>query len=970
MIDPTAETLDKTPSASGELHAGDGPATALRTGTRIDRYVVLSPLGAGAMGLVLAAYDPQLDRKVAIKLLKRRSDPESRGQSRLQREAQALARLDHRNVVTIHDVGVHNGQLFIAMEFVAGQTLREWMTAQPPRPWREILAVFLDAGRGLAAAHDAGLVHRDFKPDNVMIGDDGQARVMDFGLARVATSTAPLPEPNVPTTTEPPSGDTRPSPLLDKLTQTGALIGTPAYMAPEQFSGQSSDVRTDQFSFCVALYEALYGARPFPTTSLATYMSAVQAERLEAKPSNARIPARLYRVITRGLAKTPAERWPSMDALLAALADDPRRRWRRRATAGLTLATLGVGVLGVVYSVQREQRACAAMDTHLQGIWDPPRRAAVRAAIDATGLSFAADTGTRLERGLDDYTQRWLAARVEACEATQRGEQSGDLLDLRMACLDERLEHVKATVHVFTEADTRVVEAAAKAIADLPRIERCTNFEALTAELPPPEDPVIAARVAELNHQIIEARALSRTGKYADGLAQILTVTHQAAQLEHPPLEVRASLLEGQLRRQTGDFEGAEAALEHAYSGALRSRLARESARASTKLMVLLGRHLVRHEDARRWSRHAEPLAQAEGSDEILAEYYNGLGLVAASEGLHVEARSHHEQALALREHVYGPDHPKIANALNNLGFVAKEQGQYSKARAHYERALAISQSSHGVDHPETAALLYNLGSVAKRAGDLDAAQRYHEQALSIRERALGLDHPDLAGSLNSLASVAKSKGDFATAHAYFERALSIFEATFGSEHPYVAGVLNNLGSTAKRLGDHRAAREYFQRALTLSERELGPEHPSVGQILYNLGNFASSIGDYRSACEYFQRALAIYDRSVGSTHPMIAYTATYLGYALLERGDTTAAMAYLERALALLDAGEFDPTLLADARFCLARALWEAPPAAGRDRARALDLAERAREAYLASTQSEALEQLGLLEAWLASRP
>ncbi|MBK8266506.1 MAG: serine/threonine protein kinase [Nannocystis sp.] len=328
----------------------EGAAPPVR-GHAIGRYLLISQLGAGAMGIVYAAYDPELDRKVALKLLKHHGGDVAASRKRLQREAQALGRLNHLNVVSVHDVGVHKDRLFVAMEYVAGQTLGSWMaaaqalptatgrrpSAEPERvlrarPWREVLDVFMQAGRGLAAAHDAGLVHRDFKPENVMLSADGRVRVMDFGLARgdVGEVTAGGAAGEVTTPG---------APVLSGLTQVGAIIGTPAYMSLEQFEARDVDARSDQFSFCVALYEALYGERPFAGDTIAALTEALRTEAIREAPRGTVVPSWVRAVVLRGLAHEPEARFGSMEALLDALAADPAARRRRLLLgAGLALA--------------------------------------------------------------------------------------------------------------------------------------------------------------------------------------------------------------------------------------------------------------------------------------------------------------------------------------------------------------------------------------------------------------------------------------------------------------------------------------------------------------------------------------------------------------------------------------------------------------------------------------------------------
>ncbi|MCB9541674.1 MAG: serine/threonine-protein kinase [bacterium] len=283
---------------------------------RLGRYALLDRVGAGAMGLVYAAYDDVLDRKVAIKLL-RDDGPKSEDRARIRREAKAMARLSHPNVAQIYEAGEYRDRLYLAMEYVPGESLDVWQSVEP-RPWEAILAMYLEVGRGLAAAHAAGVLHRDFKPHNVLIGDDGRPRVIDFGLAR------PVGEAEAPRA----DGDRLEDSLdgdfsLDvPVTRTGTVVGTPAYMSLEQFQGKPLDAASDQFAFCVALYEALYGAPPYPRDQLPHLLAALTRHAVQPPPPDTRVPAWLHHAIVRGLAPDPAHRWPSMPALLAELARD------------------------------------------------------------------------------------------------------------------------------------------------------------------------------------------------------------------------------------------------------------------------------------------------------------------------------------------------------------------------------------------------------------------------------------------------------------------------------------------------------------------------------------------------------------------------------------------------------------------------------------------------------------------------
>jgi tRNA A-37 threonylcarbamoyl transferase component Bud32 len=453
----------------------------------LDRFVLLEAIGRGAMGTVYAAYDRQLDRKVAIKLLHAHAlvDPDARAQ--LLREARALGKISHPHVVPVHEVGEVGERLYVVMEHVQGRTLRAWMRERT-RPWREVVEVFVQAGMGLSAAHAAGVVHRDFKPENVLIGDDARVRVVDFGLARAASRAQPQ--------TAPMPGNARSTATChEQSTGTGTVAGTPAYMAPEQWRGAALDGRTDQYGFCVALYEALHGERPFVAATTEALRELVLAGRMQPPPKRARVPARLRRVLLRGLSRAPEERWPSMDALLEALLrlSAPRRGW------WLALG-LGLGAVGVVVgqSLGASER-CEGARSQLEGIWDEPREAAVKAAILDTALPYAADTWERVDGLLDAYADAWATKHTEVCEATSvRREQSSEVMDLRMACLRSRRIALREAVSVLAEASASQaakVEKAVSLVSSLPGLERCDDVEALRAELPPPEEPEVAARV-------------------------------------------------------------------------------------------------------------------------------------------------------------------------------------------------------------------------------------------------------------------------------------------------------------------------------------------------------------------------------------------------------------------------------------------------------------------------------------------
>jgi len=346
MTQPTDPLREAAPAYDDPeaKRARAGVAAALfggitREPVRVGRYELLGRLGAGGMGVVHRAHDPELDRPVAVKLLRNEVSDDGKARARMLREARALAKLSHPNVITVYDVGTvegEDGQVFVAMELVAGKDLRRWLadrrTSGEGGAWLEVLERFLAAGRGLEAAHDAGLIHRDFKPENVLVGDDGRVRVLDFGLARV---TPRLSVASGPSAADPMAGqaatgdldgvtgDVARLPTVESrrsvdgsLTETGAVLGTPLYMAPELYAGQPADAASDQFAFCASLWEGIYGRRPFGADTLVRHVEAVKAGEVVDPPADSPVPIELHRIVLRGLDPDPRKRHPDMHALL------------------------------------------------------------------------------------------------------------------------------------------------------------------------------------------------------------------------------------------------------------------------------------------------------------------------------------------------------------------------------------------------------------------------------------------------------------------------------------------------------------------------------------------------------------------------------------------------------------------------------------------------------------------------------
>ncbi len=911
MATPTG---DPAAMATDYAEAGPAPApgqlprpTVPERGDTLGRFVVLDRLGEGGFGVVLAAYDPDLDRKVALKLIQPqlfRFVGADDARQRLLREARALARLSHPNVVAVHEIGTLDDAVFIAMEFVPGRTLRAWLRTSPPR--ERVLEVFAAAGRGLAAAHRAGIVHRDFKPDNVMIAPDERVRVLDFGLARAAgeghvTRSSPsLPRPR----------DNSDS-LSAEITQAGAVLGTPAYMAPEQHRGQPANARSDQFAFCVALYEALYGVRPFPGDSVSAVADAVTRGQLSPPPAGSGVSPSIERALLRGLATDPAERHPSMEALLEHLERTPRRE----------------------------------AEDLLDGKWDDDLRRAVNEALAAVGA--AAIAAPVCER-LDAYATAWVQAYADAREAQDGG---GDgRAHARTAWLLARVDELAALAEVLAGADATIADHAREACERLPPLD----VEAGAAGEPePPRSAEQRARVARQRLRLGRARSLADTGKYEQALAEARAVLTQTEELDYPPASAEAMVAAGELAARAGDAATAESLLLDATLAADTCGHDVLRVRAMTQLVSVIGDALARPDDGARWARMAAAAARRTGDDPLAAGRIRlALARVWIRGGRYAQARDeagaaadaivaahgsgdHPEvaealtvlgealrelgdwpaaeaalaRALAVRERVLGHDHPHLAQSLSALGVLQAARGAYAEALVYHRRAVAVAEAALAPDHASLAGYLEYLGEAFALLGRHAEAIEPLERALAARERALGPDHPDIANALTQLGRTMRAMGRFDEARAAYQRALDVRVAALGDDHPEVAACENNLGMALMSLGDHAGAREHHARALAIREARLGPAHPTTANSLTNVGRACVALGRLDEAEEKLGRAVAIW----GPTgHHFLSYALHGLGKARQARGDTDGALDFYRRARAIREAalGADHPTV------------------------------------------------------------
>ncbi len=787
------EVSGTTIGAPGEPAVEEG---TFARGMAMGRYVVLGLIGRGGMGEVYAAYDRELDRKIALKLLHTNGEGAGhRARGRLLREAKAIARLSHPNVVVVYDGGTYEDRVFVAMEFIDGQTLAAWL-GERPRGRAEILTVFAAAARGLGAAHAAGLVHRDFKPHNVMVGGDGSVRVTDFGLARQIESGS---EAGSEGGSEPSSGErdattsgaaiARSGGSLSELTltRTGELLGTPLYMAPEQFAAGRTDAKTDQFSFCVALYGALHGAHPFRHETLKELMGDVCGGSVRPPPAKSNVPAWLRRVLLRGLSVDPAARWPSMDALLTALGRDPARA-RRRWSVGVAVAVFAcAGAFGLLRVGRRAEHMCQAGGARLVGAWEAggsgPRHDTVRGAFLGTGLPYATETWDRVAQVLDRYVAGWLAQYRDACEATHlRGEQSADVLDLRMACLGQKVTGIRALVDVLASADRDTVNSAVNAANALPPLEGCADVKLLRAPIEPPRDETTRRRIEDLRDRVAVTEALNNTGKHQRAMAEGQRLISEARALGYRPLLAEMLGRVGQVEAGPNGATFAPDAvrdLEESVWAALASRRDDVAAESAAVLTGMVGVRQARHVDGERWGQMADAILDrlGDGHDRLRAWVVQSRSGMREQANDLVGAIDLVRRARTLKGKVLPADSPDLASSLVSEAWMVHRQGDDKQALAINDRAQDVFTRAYGPNSSDLALILSNRGEYLVALGRLDEAAGAFRGALARWEAQLGSENPLLGHPLTGLGMAHLTAGRATEAIPPLERALRLRDA-------------------------------------------------------------------------------------------------------------------------------------------------------------------------------------------------
>ena len=887
-----------------------------RAGDQLGKYQLERLLGRGGMGEVWAARDPDLDRRVAVKVLSGAVTNSAEGLARLQREGRAMARLRHPNVITVYDAAFADQRGLIAMELIDGENFASWLATAHPRS--EVVDTLLAAGRGLTAAHDAGMLHRDFKPHNVLIERAGRVLVTDFGLARAIGSAAP-PQPadvaGTPAITDPLAATIEPavaaasdalggfdstimsgsddtavattvapgstasardvgeSGSLDSaLTQTGSLLGTPAYMAPEQLLARATDARCDQFAFCVTAWEALTGARPFRGTDLRTLLVAIEAHEVV---NEARVPRRLREILRRGLASDPSARWSSMAELLRRF----ERAWRRpRRIAFASGAIVALGAVAAAFVIVRHpaEPTCADEGAAIGELWNPTVASQLHFKLLATGAPLAHRMYGGIAAGYTRYTAAWTSMRTSACTARREGDAAAART---LACLDVRRTALATSIYgVMLNAGTRRL------------VSHTTTFLEPIATCAHPTDATGRFDDAARVHKAINDAGdrYRKKGERQEARRDLDRLASEPAALGYPPLRAEVLVATAQLASFDEDWAGEEAALRQAL------RLAEGGGDDRIKIQVAIGLAdvLIRR---RQYDQASQMLDRAEAS---LA----GFGI-----DIQLEAR--------------------LAGA---RGLLATLQGSLDEAARQYERELELGEVDHFTSGGRELMEVYTkLG----RTADAQALKSRLEAEGSAAVVVSAADRAD------EQCEHAEKTGDLEQAVVHCSEAVSIAEATFGADPAAVAVKRLTLARMLGRHGDHAKARAQYLAAAATAETLHANDMLTV--YLLGAGTESLALDDAPAAIDQYRRGAEVAGElgKPGDEVRLIARAG--LGRALAAAQQDTEAITELEWALPRLESMPV-PQRVGTARFALAEALWRRNHASDRERARVLAVAAR----------------------------
>jgi serine/threonine-protein kinase len=681
-----------------------------------------------------------------------------------------------------------------------------------------------------------------------MISNEGRVCVTDFGLVR------PLDCNDVNTGCVSVTGDQ--SLELATVTRTGAVMGTPAYMAPEQLLGEDIDARGDQFSFCVALWEALFGELPFLGKSFAELRHRKISGQVRTPPKDRQVPSWLRNVVLKGLSKQPADRFGSMTELLAALAHAPGKRLRARLVTAGAVCIVALAVAVTVYGIVGRGVRCEVPPDEFAGVWDSTVRQQIRSAFHASDVPHAGDVFTRFERNLDTYISAWTSAFLESCRDThERRLYSQDVLSLRVSCLRNRRDVVRAlTSNLSHDVDRSVIGRAVETALQLPLLSRCLAIDS-------PEDsteqPRGQAGTQALPRDLANVEILDDLGKYADGLRAAQRILLRGKQLSHMPTIAAGLFWVGRHQEGMGDYKNSEESLRNAARIAAYVGDTQLYARASLDLAWTIGVRHGRVDEASAMFSFLNEEAFAAALDEpvLLTHYLQVVGLIHLAKGNYTGARDHLTKALSIQESILGPEHPALVKTLHNLGYIHAEQNRLDEAYTYYQRALSLAEKVLGPEHFLVGNELVSLGGILVKQGEFDRARPLLTRGLAIEQQELGPSHPFLAGVFSDLGEISLNDRDYDQARGHFQRALVIALDGAGAKSTNAGRAYAGLARTSTAQGRLSDARTHYEHAVE-ALRTKPHEQRRLAEAQFGLARMlVSSQSDFDRAFSLAQKA-------------------------------------------------------------------------------------------------------------------
>lgn len=899
QVDGRLDALLGLVAAAPSVELGAQTATLAAGVVLAERFSVRGRVGAGGMGAVFEAVDLELDRPVAIKLVHQSTDP--RALDRFRAEAQAMARLSHPNVIEVFDIGMHDDAPFIAMELIEGESLRTW---QAKHEAADVFAAYADAARGLLAAHAQGVVHRDFKPDNVLVAKGGTVKIGDFGLARLATS--------------PPLGTQSSGGSAPKTSP----AGTPSYASPEQSAGEPSDARSDQFSFCVALWEATTGVSPFPTGA-GRLQAIVRGEFRGAGSVPEGLPAGLLRALRRGMHADPLRRFASLHPLLDILERRPPSRWIRWGALALGLTgLLGLSLRGAqpeavsaCEALEQEAQATAKLIAPAQWVSRGPQE-------DRTALAQRAPAYADL---LSDRLERWTEQHQRSCDAGVPSPEVG-------VCLRRELGQLTAAIGSVRDDPRRLLTDPEVLLRTTPNPGGCHRGAELSRD---PNGDVLAQQLADLAADVSAPGSPQR-------VATAASIAEDAAQIGSSALHAQALLALAREQLAAWSFLEAATTSERAHLLASSDGDIDLSVRA---LAVLVS--ATRETDPRghpRWARQLRAAVDDPGVSvltraiclETIAEEQFSAGAYSAAAADFVRAgtafeaaaqrhRAHRVRLRAARARLLAADYPgsrlQIEAALEDLESDPLAT-QELLARAHSAKAavlVMVGERSEALAEARVA-LTFARDTLATPL-ELDALRMVafvlvrldrSEEALPLLQRIGRRLELVLGRSNRRMASVLELQSTALAELGHTERSIAASaEAIVIKEQigdPTLPNSLNNLAATYYDIDDIDRAIPLVVRAIEILSAARGPESVAVARVRLNLANYLSATRRDDDALVEVNAVLDTFQRTAGLDPSELLSADLSRATILYGLGDFTPAEAAFRAVLADPGFGELAP--------------------------------------------------------------